>query len=283
MGAIQVNTSEGDNSLDALLADLNLINEPEEIVLEKEPEEIVMSTDIDAAVALIEAEETQAAPMSYILPDSDLPVNTVSVEAKLAVIEPALPDGSGIVADVVAVAEVPAKKAKVAKAPKEPKEPKVAVERKHYVNKVERIVDKLGNQLGDYTVLELADAMLEGEALKAKQDETLAIVKASGVKVQNRQTFILEFIAGKSTKLNGVIQTALAILSKEGSISMGVEGNLYKALLAKPYSANAAKAMGGNTLLALKTLKIVVENAGKLIANPNSLVLMKLNSMGVTA
>lgn len=263
MGAIQEkNAVQGDADLNALLADLNLL--PDEITVQAEPPQ--------------EVEETVA-----------LPVDVVALS-------PDIPEGDGIdnaestETIVTPVPAVPAKKAKAdkkAKAPAEPKEPKVkaeAVPRKHYSSKVERITDKLGASLGDFTVLELADAMLEGDALKAKQQETLDIIKNSGKKVQNRQAFILEFIAGKSANLNGVIKTAVAILAKDGEIVTGVEGNFHKALLAKPYSPNAAKAMGGNTLLALKLLKMVnVGEGGKLVANPNSLVLAKLNSMGVTA
>lgn len=263
MGAIQENNAvQGDNDLDALLADLNLLP-PDEVVVKAEPEQ---------------AEEAFAVPVDVVALSPDIPDGDAITEAEQPVDAVAAP------------AEKPAKKAKAekkAKAPTEPKEPKVKAEsvpRKHYSSKVERITDKLGASLGDFTVLELADAMLEGDALKAKQQETLDIIKASGKKVQNRQTFILEFIAGKSAKLNGVIQTAVAILAKEGEIVTGIEGNFHKALLAKPYSPNAAKAMGGNTVLAMKLLKMVnVGEGGKLVANPNSLVLAKLNSMGVSA
>jgi hypothetical protein len=256
MGAIQT-VDQGDNSLDALLADLNLL--PEEVVIEAEPKQ--------------EAETALAVDVVALSPD---------VSEDDETIEDIMGDLS------VDPAEKPAKPAKKAKAekkakePKAPKEPKVAVPRKHYTNKVERISDKLGSQLGDFTVLELADAVLEGDALAAKQKETLEIIKTSGKKVQNRQTFILEFIAGKSAKLNGVIETAIAILNKDGFIATGVEGNFHQALLAKPYSVNAAKAMGNNSLLALKSLKVIVAGEkGTYIPNKNSLILMKLNAMNV--
>lgn len=259
MGATQrVQEVTSNLEMDALLADLNL-GEADEIMSEKEPE--FEDDSLDEVVAELEAEEAdKSKPSSFILPK----------EAKVTLLEPAA---------------MPAKEAvaKVVKPPKEPKAKAESIPRKHYASKLERISDKLGDKLGEYTVLELADAMLVGTELAAKQQETLAIVKASGTKVQNRQTFIFEFIAGKSAKLNGVIQTALTILSKDGYIAMGIEGNLYKALIAKPYSPNAAKAMGGNTVLALKSLKVVIDEAGKLVANPNSLILAKFKAMGVTA
>lgn len=266
MGAIQARSAvQGDADLDALLADLNLL--PDEITVEADVVEQVLVQDEPSALSV------EVTALNPDIPEGD----GISEEEQNAVNEKAYD----------ALTEKPAVKAKPEKKATAPKEPKVkveAVERKHYSSKVERIADKLGASLGDFTVLELADAILEGDALKAKQQETLDIIKASGKKVQNRQAFILEFIAGKSAKLNGVIQTAVAILAKDGEIVTGVEGNFHKTLLAKPYSVNAAKAMGGNTLLALKLLKMVnVAEGGKLVANPNSLILAKLNAMGVAA
>lgn len=253
MGATQrvQESIEIDDELNALLAGLDLPTE-DEITLEKEPETIVVSLEIAEAIALINAAD----------------VETPAVAVTVAKVK----KSSAPTAKVTLVKEV--------------KQPKVAKEKPAatpYSSKVARLTDKLGEKIGDFTVLEIADAMLDGDALRLKQAETLAIINTSGVKVQNRQVFILEYIAGKSAKLNNVIQSAIAILSKDGFISMGAEGNLYKALVAKPYSVNAAKAMGGNTLLALKSLKVIISDAGNWVANPNSLILAKLKSMGVTA
>ena len=152
--------------------------------------------------------------------------------------------------------------------------------RKHYASKVERLTDKLGDKLGENTVLEIADAILEGDELVAKQGETLLALKSAGIKVQNRMTFMLEFVAGKSAKLNGVIHTAFALLHKDGQLTTGGKGNVITALLAHPYSDSAAKAMGGNTILAMKALKVIVPTEkGTFVANPDSLILMKINGM----
>lgn len=278
MGAIQDrNASNADESLDALLADLNLL--PEEVTVEAEPVS-------DAASFVLPIEVNALTPDVADVVEAVEEIELAEAIDAIGELAAEIPEGDGVTQESVAPAKKADKKSdKKAKSDKpkaEPKEKKEAVARKHYSNKVERLSDKLGDKLGDFTVLELADAMLEGDALKAKQEETLAIIKSSGKKVQNRQTFILEFIAGKSEKLNGVITTALAILAKDGEIVTGVEGNLYKGLIAHPYSPNAAKAMGGNTLLALKTLKVVTDaGSGKYVANPNSLILAKLKAMGV--
>ena len=162
----------------------------------------------------------------------------------------------------------------------EKKEAKPKTTRKYYASKAERVTDKLGASLGEYTVLELQDAVLEGDALKAKQDETMKSLKEAGVKVQNRMTFFMEFAAGQSAKLNNVAHMALTLLKKDGKIVTGEKGNFHEALIANPYSVAAAKAMGGNTVLAMKLLKMVNQGEkGEYVANPNSLYLAKLNQM----
>lgn len=154
------------------------------------------------------------------------------------------------------------------------------VPRKHYASKEERLTDKLGANLGDYTVLTLSDASLTGDELKAKQQETLDILNAAGVKVQNRMTALLEFVAGKQSKLNEVIHRAFTLLHKDGHITVGEKGNFHQNLLAKPYSVAAARAMGNNTLAAMRDFKVIAKDAeGKYVANPESLILMKINAM----
>lgn len=152
--------------------------------------------------------------------------------------------------------------------------------RKYYSSKVERVTDKLGAQLGDYTVLTLSDASLTGDDLTAKQQETLDTLKAAGTKVQNRMTLLLEYVAGKSSKLNEVISRAFALLKKDGFIKTGDKGNFHIDLLAKPYSPAAARAMGNNTVAALRDFKVIQKNEeGVYVANPDSLILMKVNGM----
>lgn len=152
--------------------------------------------------------------------------------------------------------------------------------RKFYATKVERVTDKLGADLGDNTVLTLSDAALTGDDLAAKQAETLEIIKGSGVKVQNRMTLLLEFVSGKSSKLNEVITRALTLLKAEGNLKTGDKGNFHLNLIAKPYSPAAARAMGNNTIAAMRGFKLIQKNeAGVYVANPESLFLMKANQL----
>ena len=152
--------------------------------------------------------------------------------------------------------------------------------RKHYANKVARVSDTLGAELGNYTILTLSDAALEGAELAAKQQETLEIMGKAGVKVQNRMTLLLEFVAGKSGRLNEVIERTVRLLAKEGSIRTGDKGNLHQNLLAKPYSPAAARAMGNNTIAALRGFSVIVKGSdGSYTVNPESLIWMKLQGL----
>lgn len=76
--------------------------------------------------------------------------------------------------------------------------------RVHYANKLDRIKARHGDNLGNYLVLEVADAELEGDALKAKQDETLAIIDGMGMKVKNRASLLIDWAASR----NAVVQSA---------------------------------------------------------------------------
>lgn len=194
-------------------------------------------------------------------------------------------ESDGEVTDAVPPTPAAEKKAKgkKEKKAKPAAEKKAPVERKHYASKAERVTDKFGADLGSNMVLTLTDAALEGEALAAKQKETLDLLQNGkegvGVKVQNRITLLLEFVGGKSTKLNEVIERAFRILKKDGFIKSGEKGNLHVDLVTK-YSPASARAMGNNTIAAMRNLKVIEKGAdGNYVANPDSLVLMRVNSM----
>ncbi|MEZ2310800.1 hypothetical protein AB6809_29570 [Paraburkholderia sp. RCC_158] len=148
--------------------------------------------------------------------------------------------------------------------------------RTHYQNKTDRIKARLGAKLGDYLVLELDDALLEGDALKAKQDETLAVIDAMSVKVKNRASLLMDWLSGKTGKPNEILKRALDVLAADGKITTGDNGNLHKNLIAKPYSPSAARAMGRNTVTVMEKTKMIVAGAtkGEYLPNPASLFLV---------
>jgi hypothetical protein len=157
---------------------------------------------------------------------------------------------------------------------------KAKVPRKHYTDKTERLKDRVGGVLSDYTVLTVSDATDDPEAVKARMEETLAIIKKMNKKEQNRASLFIEFISGKKSSLNEVLHRTLKVLKDEGHITTGKEGNVMKNLLAKPYSVPSARAMSGNTISMFADLKVIVaDGKGRYVGNPESTLLAKANSM----
>jgi hypothetical protein len=169
------------------------------------------------------------------------------------------------------------KKVKAAKAPKEPKpaaEPKAPKEPRVFFGKDK--VRRLSTTVTpDFLVLTTADAMLEGEALASAQAATKELIGKMGDKVKNRATNLIEAVAGRG-KLNNISTTALNVLARDGFIQTGDKGNFHAALLAKPYSPAAARAMGNNTIHMMKDLKVLVGEKGRYVANPESVYLSVL-------
>jgi len=266
-----------EEDLDALLSCLGL-DEPGPTV-PAVVEDLVGEFDLEAAVKSVEAQEVLA---EHYNADAELepelgaaPVDPLANPASL------LSDASAHVPDAEVPTPAPKKGAapKKDKEPKEPKEKKAPVMRKHYANKSERVTDKLGAELGAYTVLELSDASLTGDELATKQAETMEIMKAAGVKIQMRMGYLMEFAAGKASELNLVATTALKVLKTDGKITTGESGNLHLELV-KKYSKGSANSMGNNTIAAMRSLKMISLSAkGEYVANPTSLFLMKLNPM----
>lgn len=284
-----------EDDLDTLLMGLGL-DSPDEIIIPAE--EIIGETDLEAAVmscesqdALAEHYEAEAAVVEDVAPVVDPMTDPsvllssaplVPVEPEPVVAKPTAAEKAAIKAAAKAVKDAEKAAAKAAAAlAKSSAAPvvKTAPVRKHYASKTERLTDKLGASLGDYTVLELADAVLTGDALAEKQAETLTAIKGAAAKVQNRVTFIMEFAAGKTAQLNAIAVTALTLLKADGKIVTGETGNLHLELM-KKYTKDSASAMANSTLGALRVLKMISLSAkGEYVANPTSLFLMKINPM----
>lgn len=212
----------------------------------------------------------------------DLGAAIASAEATdemVALAAPEVGDGTvtGDVSDVVAE-ESPESKVKKERAP-----------RVHYANKADRIAARLGDKLAEYTVLTVEDAAgaIDDAALAIKMAETMTMIRGMSKKKQNRAGFLMEFVSGKSAKLNEVMQRAFKVLAETGTITTGKDGNLLANLLARPYSPAAARAMGANTVSVLEDLKLIIpDGKGAYRANSESLLLAKANALlgiGTTA
>jgi hypothetical protein len=255
-----VETLELSEIAEALEAEPQLPALPQVIEIPAEVLAGGVSDELDAVLATIEVQDSYAQTS---VEEGDPTIEGASAE-ELADASTALPAPTQDPSAAAAAAPAKARTARV-----------------HYVNKTDRIKARLGANLGNYLVLEIADADLEGDALKAKQDETLAVIDAMSVKVKNRASLLLDFLSGKTGKPNEILKRALDVLAADGKITTGDNGNLHKNLLAKPYSVSAARAMGRNTVTVMEKTKMIVAgaNKGEFLPNPSSLFLAMANEM----
>lgn len=254
----------GNEDLDALLADLGL--HAEEVVEAAPAADEVMV--LDAALPVAEEGETAA----------DLEAAVSGAETAELMSAAATEDGIDGSAPTGAASEL------IAETEAAAPEKKAATPRVRYTDKVERLKARVGDKLAEYSVLTTADVMSADtdEALNAVMDRTMDIVKAMNKKVGNRGVGFIEWLAGKKTSLNNVIERALKLLGEDGYLQTGEEGNLMKNLLARPYSLASARAMGGNTVVMLVQLKVILPlegHKGRFVANDDSLLLMKARSL----
>lgn len=193
-----------------------------------------------------------------------------ATDAMLAAATEEVPDGS-------APSEPPADGA-----PAAAKVKKAVTPRKHYTDKVERLKDRIGESLSEYTVLTTADALVDEAELAVVMERTLEIIRAMNSKEKNRASNFIEFLSGKRAKLNTVLERVLRVLDRDGVIQTGNDGNVMKNLVDRPYSPASARAMGGNTIGMYADLKVIIPMEGvkgKFVANPDSLLLAKAMSM----
>ena len=245
--------------------------------------------DLDSMISALMGEDEIVEVVEPTITDDMLAAAVSGAEAIELMMESATVDG-GVegAAPTGTESDVKKPKVKAAKAPKAPKAAKVTAEgevvekapRVVYTDKIDRLKGKLGTGLTEYSVLTLADAGVAEADLAAKMSETMEIIKQMNSKEQNWAVKFIEYMAGKKATMSEVTRKVFEVLEKDGFITTGNEGNVFKTLLAKPYSAGAARAMGGNNIGMLRDLKVITQDGkGKYVANPESLLLMKARSM----
>lgn len=191
--------------------------------------------------------------------------------------------GAAGAADEPLVVEKAAKPKKEKKA-KEPKEPRVT----YVTGKAADVLKaRLGDKTSEMLVLEVEDAGLDPAELEAKQHELLKLLNtrpgtsdggATQKKVAEKVVILFGWLKNGGS-LNRVLEITFQTLLKDGEIQSGEKGNLWQALLAKPYSKGTANAQGGQMLQLLPMLKIANKTEkGKLVANPNSMILMAVKA-----
>jgi hypothetical protein len=224
--------------------------------------------DLDALLADPVMASEEPAVVEQELSDADLEAAVTRAEATELMMAAATPEGGdlGAAPSEEAVAEGKTKR--------------TPTPRKHYSDKVERLKDRVGESLAEYTVLTTADALVDEAELSAVMERTLEIIRQMNSKEKNRASNFIEFLSGKKAKLNNVLERVLKVLERDGHIQTGAEGNVIKDLLARPYSMASARAMGGNTIGMYADLKVIVpDGKGKFVANPDSLLLAKARAL----
>jgi len=217
-------------------------------------------------------------------------------DALEAVLEAALADGGlehgdegGAEIKVDAPDEKPAKqkKEKKAKEPKAPKEPKErSALRDHFATPSQKVAAHLGDAKGEYLLLNMDDAMLEGEALVERQASIAAMLDDKNPKTwklaqkEKEKAVMLFGYLKKGGQLNEVMRRAFTLLINEGELTSGDKGNLQQDLLKKPYSIGTARSQANQMFGLFQALEIVTKSEkGKFVANPDSLILAKVKGM----
>jgi len=272
--AAPLNASEEDAlSLEDLELDAALV---EEVAAQAEPvTEEVKAESTDLLDGLIDEADIDAAALDLSAAVAEeAPAEEVKVEKKAK------------------SKKTSAKETEAAKAQEKQQDAAPSTYRTTYQNsKVSAVLlSRLGENAHDHLLLEVDDVDLlekDPEALKAKQQELLNILNArpgSGSSVTTQKK-VAEKIVQLFTwlknggELNVVMHRTFGVLLKDGYITTKKAGNLYSNLLAKPYSPGTASAQSGQMMQMLPMLKITMKDEqGRLVPNPNSLILMKIKS-----
>lgn len=288
---------EPDDSLLAIEPEIEAAAPAETDIL-LEPEATVIADEDHAAIEAVVAQLEAAGQLQALYDEQPAATDTVSEADKPATDEAALEAASEPAAPEVAKkgkkgkAKEPkaAKEPKVAKEPKEPKVKKEPAFTSIGKKRSEVLAHRVGGKIDEALILEVDDAMLEPEALHAKQADLMKILDtrpdqskpgtgdSTQKKVAEKITMLFGWLKNGG-ELNRVMDITFRTLIADGEIVSGEKGNLHAALLKKPYSLGTCRAQAGQMLQMLPMLKIVTRaEKDKLVANPNSLILMKVRA-----
>lgn len=142
------------------------------------------------------------------------------------------------------------------------------------VKKSEALSKALGAKLNDYLALNVNDAALDDDSLKAKVDAKLTEIDALPIKIQEK---VVNFYAHLSNgaALSNYTKIAVDILVKQGEIT---SKSLRDAYIARPYSVGTANSQCTQLMKVLQVLELAHKDGGKLVANPDSLLLPMLSA-----
>lgn len=142
------------------------------------------------------------------------------------------------------------------------------------VKKSEALSKALGAKLNDYLALTMQNAELPADDLKAVIDAKLGEIDALPIKIQEK---VVNFYAHLSNgaSLSNYTKIAVDILVKQGEITSKA---LRDAYIARPYSVGTANSQCTQLMKVLQVLELARKDGGKLVANPDSLLLPMLSA-----
>lgn len=211
----------------------------DEVVIEAGADESVSEEDITRAVSELDLEEARAE--AYSEQESEGDVDTTPVKATKA------------------------KKVKEPKAPKEFRKT-MATSRKSEV-----ITSRLGANSHEFFALEMADADLSEEELKAKQEEMLARIDSIAKKIGEKAVNVISWLAGRA-KLSNYTDQAISLLIEKGEIT---SKDLLEHYKARPYSEGTSRSQSQQLMKLLPEMKVGVMEGKTMKLNPESLIVAK--------
>lgn len=151
-------------------------------------------------------------------------------------------------------------------------------------NRKSAVLDnRLNGQTADFLVLEDSDALLEPDALAAKQKALKEELDTKVAKKVAEKCIMLFKWAKHGGALNEVMKAAFTVLARDGELTSGQKGNLQTELL-KKYSAGTSASQANQMFMLFPFLKITVKGAkGQMVVNPQSVIFAKaVQSLGLT-
>jgi len=140
--------------------------------------------------------------------------------------------------------------------------------------KSEALTKALGEKLNDYLALSLKNAALDPDDLKIKVDAKLAEIDTLPVKIQEKVVNLYAHLA-QGAALSNYTKIAVDLLVKNGEIT---SKGLRDAYVARPYSVGTANSQCTQLMKVLQVLELAVKDGGKLVSNPDSLLLPMLSA-----
>lgn len=125
------------------------------------------------------------------------------------------------------------------------------------------------NGFGAVFAERVKDSTVEAEEIKFLKEKLDDKTFFTQKKVCEKVIYLFSWLTGKAV-LNTVLEIAFKTLKRDGYLEGGKKGNLYKALLEKPYSPGTANAQMGQVMNMFPKLNLTSKEGHKMTANAES-------------